>query len=75
MYNNVVRHLMYAITLWMFLMIPIILGSWWSLVCFLPYIAVIVIRIINEEKVLEKGLLGYIEYKKRIKYRIFPFIW
>ena len=65
---------MYAITLWMFLMIPIILGSWRSLVCFLPYIAVIVVRIINEEKVLEKGL-AYKKYKKRIKYKIIPFIW
>lgn len=72
---GIVRHPMYAVTLWMFFMIPIILGSWWSLICFLPYILVIVIRIINEERVLEEGLLGYIEYKKRVKYRIIPFIW
>ncbi|MGI6392768.1 MAG: methyltransferase [Candidatus Izemoplasmatales bacterium] len=72
---GIVRHPMYAVTFWMFFMIPIILGSWWSLICFLPYILVIVIRIINEERVLEEGLLGYIEYKKRVKYRIIPFIW
>ena len=51
------------------------LGSWWSLLCFLPYIAVIVVRIINEEKVLEAGLDGYKEYKKRVKYRLLPFVW
>ena len=72
---GVVRHPMYAVTLWLFLAIPLVLGSWWSLVCFVPYIAVIVIRIHNEEKVLEIGLDGYTEYKKRVKYRILPFIW
>lgn len=72
---GIVRHPMYAVTVWLFLAIPVVLGSWWSLVCFLPYIAVIVIRIHNEEKVLEAELLGYKEYKKRVKYRILPFIW
>lgn len=72
---GIVRHPMYAVTLWLFLAIPVVLGSWWSLLCFLPYIAVIAIRIRNEEKVLEAGLDGYVEYKKRIKYRILPFIW
>ncbi len=72
---GIVRHPMYAATLWLFLSIPVVLGSWWSLACFLPYVAVIVIRIRNEEKVLEAGLDGYIEYKKRVKYRILPFIW
>jgi len=36
---------------------------------------VIIVRIINEEKVLEAGLEGYTEYKKRVKYRILPFVW
>lgn len=72
---GIVRHPMYAVTIWLFLSIPVVLGSWWSLLCFLPYIAVIVIRIRNEEKVLESGLEGYFEYKNRVKYRILPFIW
>lgn len=72
---GIVRHPMYAVTLWLFLAIPVVLGSWWSLFCFLPYIAVIAIRIGNEEKVLEKGLDGYPEYKKRVKYKVIPFIW
>ena len=72
---GIVRHPMYAATIGLFLAIPIVLGSWWSLFCFLPYVAVIVIRIGNEEKVLEKGLAGYADYRKRVKYRILPFIW
>ena len=72
---GIVRHPMYAVTIWLFLSIPLVLGSWWSLLCFTPYIVMIAIRIHNEEKILEAGLEGYTEYKKRVKYRIFPFIW
>lgn len=72
---GIVRHPMYAVTVWLFFSIPLVLGSFWSLLCFAPYLAVIVIRIINEEKVLEQGLVGYAEYKKRVKYRLFPWIW
>ena len=72
---GIVRHPMYAVTIWLFLSIPVVLGSWWSLLCFLPYIPVMITRIVNEEKVLEKGLEGYTDYKKRVKYRLIPFIW
>ena len=72
---GIVRHPMYAVTVWLFLSIPLVLGSWWSLLCFLPYVAVIVVRILNEEKVLEAGLEGYAEYKKHVKYRLLPFVW
>ena len=72
---GIVRHPMYAVTIWLFLSIPLVLGSWWALLCFAPYIVVIVVRILNEEKVLEAGLEGYTEYKKRVKYRLLPFIW
>ncbi|MBE6619076.1 MAG: isoprenylcysteine carboxylmethyltransferase family protein [Ruminococcaceae bacterium] len=71
----IVRHPMYSVTLWLFLSIPIVLGSYFSLICFLPYVAAIVVRIINEEKLLEKELDGYTEYKKKVKYRLLPFIW
>ena len=72
---GIVRHPMYAVTIWLFLAIPVVLGSWWSLLCFVPYVAVIIVRIRNEEKVLEQGLAGYAAYKKRVKYRILPFVW
>lgn len=72
---GIVRHPMYAVTLWLFLAIPIVLGSWYSLICFAHYPIVIIVRILNEEKVLEKELDGYSEYKKKVKYRLIPFIW
>ena len=72
---GIVRHPMYAVTVWLFLSIPVVLGSWWSLLCFVPYVAVIIVRIFNEEKMLTAELNGYAEYKKRVKYRLIPFIW
>lgn len=72
---GIVRHPMYAVTIWLFLSIPVVLGSLWSFLCFLPYIFIIVIRIRNEEKVLEEGLEGYKEYKQKVKYRLIPFVW
>lgn len=72
---SIVRHPMYAVTVWLFLSIPLVLGSWWALICFVPYIAVIAVRIIDEEKLLGTELDGYEEYKKRVKYRLIPYIW
>ena len=72
---GIVRHPMYAVTIWLFGAIPLVLASWWSLLCFLPYIAVMVVRIKNEEALLSAELEGYEEYKKRVKYRLIPFIW
>ena len=72
---GIVRHPMYAVTLWLFLSIPVVLASLWALVCFLPYIAVIAARIVHEEKVLEAGLPGYTEYKRKVKYRLLPLVW
>ncbi len=72
---GLVRHPMYAVTLWLFLSIPLVLGSWWAVLCFLPYGAVLAVRIIGEEAVLTAGLPGYKDYKKKVKYRLIPFVW
>ena len=72
---GIVRHPMYSITIFLFLSMPLILGSLYSFMVFLIYPFVIIKRIKNEEKVLEKELNGYIEYKKKVKYRLIPFIW
>lgn len=72
---GIVRHPMYLATLLMFLPMPIILGSLWGVIPFLLYPVIIAVRIVNEEKVLEGGLVGYKEYKTRVRYRIIPFIW
>ncbi len=72
---GVVRHPMYMATLLLFLSMPLILGSPVSFVIMLAYIPIIAARIKNEEKVLEEGLEGYAEYKKKVKHRVIPFIW
>ena len=72
---GIVRHPMYAVTVWLFLMIPIILGSWYALIVFAFYPAIIIVRLKDEEKLLTKELSGYDEYTKKVKYRLFPFIW
>ena len=71
----IVRHPMYSVTLILFLSMPLILGSIYSLVIFLAYPSIIAQRIKGEEALLEKELEGYAEYKKRVKYRLIPFIW
>ncbi|NMA06385.1 MAG: isoprenylcysteine carboxylmethyltransferase family protein, partial [Ruminococcaceae bacterium] len=72
---GIVRHPMYTSVILLFLSTPLVLGSLFSFVVFLIYPAITVKRIKNEEKVLEKELEGYSEYKKRVKYRLIPFIW
>ena len=72
---GIVRHPMYAVTILLFLTIPLILGSLISFLIFLIYPFIIAKRIKNEEMVLEKDLKGYSEYKKKVKYRMIPFIW
>lgn len=72
---GIVRHPMYLVTITLFLSFPIVLGSWVGFVVFLLLPVILVMRIINEEKILEEGLVEYKEYKQKVKYRLFPFIW
>ena len=72
---KLVRHPMYFSTLFLFLSIPLILDSIISFIIFLIYPFIISKRIKNEEEILEKDLKGYKEYKKKVKYKMIPFIW
>ena len=72
---GVVRHPMYMSTLFLFLSMPLVLGSIFSFAIILAYIPIIAKRIRNEERVLESGLEGYAEYKKRVRYKVIPFVW
>ena len=72
---GIVRHPMYMSTLFLFLAMPLVLGSLISFLVMLLYIPLIAKRIRNEEKVLEEGLEGYKEYKQKVKYKVIPFIW
>ena len=72
---SIVRHPMYMATLILFLSMPLVLGSIISFLVFLIYSFIIIKRLKNEEEFLEKELDGYSEYKKKVKYRLIPFIY
>ncbi len=72
---GVIRHPMYTATILMFLAAPLVMGSVVSFIICLVYPVIITARLKNEEKVLEEGLEGYREYKKKVRYRLLPFIW
>ena len=72
---SIVRHPMYSVTVILFLAMPLVLGSIISFVIFLVYPFIIAKRIKNEEEVLTKELKGYKGYKKKVKYRMIPFVW
>ncbi|MBD5137976.1 MAG: isoprenylcysteine carboxylmethyltransferase family protein [Ruminococcus sp.] len=72
---GIVRHPMYSVTVILFLSMPLVLGSVISFVIFFAYPVIIAKRIRNEEQVLEADLQGYAEYKKKVRYRLIPFVW
>ena len=72
---GIVRHPMYAVTLVLFLSMPLVLGSALAFIVFLAYPAIIVKRIRNEEEVLARDLSGYTEYMQKVKWRLIPFVW
>lgn len=72
---GIVRHPMYAVTLVLFLSMPLVLGSVLAFIVFLAYPFIIMKRIRNEEEVLARELNGYPEYMQKVRWRLIPFIW
>lgn len=72
---SIVRHPMYAVTLLLFLSMPLLLGSVYAFIVFLFYPLIIAKRIKGEEKLLAEELEGYSKYMKKVKYRLIPWIW
>ena len=72
---GIVRHPMYAVTILLFMVMPLVLGSWYALIVFAFYPAIIIVRLKDEEELLTRELPGYAEYKQKVKYRIIPFVW
>jgi protein-S-isoprenylcysteine O-methyltransferase Ste14 len=72
---GIVRHPMYVGVVVLFLVSPIVLGSWWAVIPALLVIPLIAARIKDEETALEQELPGYVEYKQKVKYRLIPFVW
>ena len=72
---GIVRHPMYLASVLMFLSIPLVMGSWYALIPFAFYPLLMVVRILDEEKLLTAELSGYEAYKRKVKFRLIPFIW
>jgi protein-S-isoprenylcysteine O-methyltransferase Ste14 len=70
-----VRHPMYAAAVWLFVGIPLALGSWWSVGLIVLCVPVLVWRLLDEEKILQRDLPGYAEYMRRVRFRLVPFVW
>ena len=72
---GIVRHPMYAVTLLLFLSMPLVLGSVPAFLVFLAYPAIIARRILGEEEILKRDLPGYAEYLHKVRWRLIPYIW
>ena len=71
----IIRHPMYIGSIVLYIFSPLALGSWWAMIPALPIIPILVLRILNEEKLLVKDLPGYEAYLKKVKYRMLPGVW
>ena len=72
---GIIRHPMYTSTIFLFLSMPLVLDSIFSFIVMLVYPIIIMFRIRNEERVLENELIGYEEYKEKVKYKLIPYLW
>ena len=72
---GIVRHPMYTSTIFMFLAMPLVLGSCWAMLSMILYIPVIIIRIKDEERLLIADLAGYQDYCTKVRWRLLPYVW
>jgi protein-S-isoprenylcysteine O-methyltransferase Ste14 len=70
-----VRHPMYAGAVWLFVGIPLALGSWWPIGLIVLVVPVLLWRLLDEERILVRDLPGYREYQQRVRYRLIPGVW
>lgn len=71
----IVRHPMYAGAVLLMPGIPLALGSWWGLLIAVPFVAVLVWRILDEERFPSERLAGYRDDARRVRYRLVPYLW
>ncbi|HLO19106.1 MAG TPA: isoprenylcysteine carboxylmethyltransferase family protein [Sphingomicrobium sp.] len=71
----IVRHPMYAAALIMLLGIPVSLASWRGVVVLVAILPVLAWRLIDEERVLLRDLGGYADYRRKVRWRLIPYIW
>lgn len=70
-----VRHPMYSAGILMFLSTPLALGSWWAIIPAIALCAMIVVRLLDEERFLAINLPGYATYRSQVRYRLIPGGW
>ena len=70
-----VRHPMYSGALLLLVAMPFALGSWLSVLLVVPFIPVLIWRILDEEEFLRENLPGYAEYTRQVQYRLVPQVW
>lgn len=71
----IVRHPMYFGVSLLYIASPVALGSYWALIPALAIVPLLMVRILNEEKVLLRELTGYEKYPQKVKFRLLPGIW
>ena len=72
---GIVRHPMYAGALLLIGFTPLALGSYWGLLVALVALPALIWRLLDEERILARDLPGYVEYCRRVRYRLIPGIW
>ena len=71
----ILRHPMYSGALFLLVGTPLALGSWWALLLSPIFLPILIVRILNEEQVLARDLLGYEEYRQKVRHRLVPYVW
>lgn len=72
---RIVRHPMYSASVVMMVGMPLALGSFWALLPVHVGMALLVVRILDEEKMLNEQLSGYPAYTRTVRYRLVPLVW
>ena len=70
-----IRHPGYASAFFLLSGASLALGSYWGLVPTVVASALLVVRTSLEDRMLQKGLPGYLDYARRTRYRLLPFVW
>lgn len=70
-----VRHPLYLAAMGIYLFAPLVLASYWAVIPSALIVPILIIRILNEEKVLTTDLPGYVDYLHTVRYRLVPRIW
>lgn len=72
---GLVRHPMYLGATLLFFGTAVLLGSLYGIAAAGLLTIILIVRIFGEEKMLVDELEGYADYRKKVRYRLIPFIW